>query len=284
MLVGRDFPLVIPTKIDEVVVFGGGNHKDAEIRSWDEKLGDYCFKKVEIKGQELIESANSYKSALPTFMDIVPTKNSFPKISADSRLIFGNEIDCFFIELTKDLGFNFYKSPMTLQQKTGQNSVRADKNTIYLAGGTDTSRTKISSKTYKFSFGSNEVTELAKLNLGRYFPVMVNSGTLFFVVGGRIKGGAPTPSVECIDFSAPADKQVWTDLPPMKHPRVGHIAWVGKGKLYVMGGTSQDKGKPIEEVEVYDIAAKTWSVHPSRFYLTSPQNESCSQRRSALRD
>ncbi len=54
----------------------------------------------------------------------------------------------------------------------------------------------------------------------------------------------------------------------MKHARIGHVTWVGKGKLYVLGGTSQDKGKPIEEVEVYDIATKAWTIHPSRIYFT----------------
>ncbi len=171
----RDYPLVLPTKIDEVVVFGGGTHKTAELRSWNPQLGDYEFKPFKVTGEELIESPNSYDSALPTFMDVVTEKESFPNFAEGSRLIFGNEIDCFVIELTKDLTANFYKSPMKLQQKTGQNSVRTDKNTIYLAGGTDTSRTKISSKTYRFLFSTKEVTELAKLNIGRYFPVMVRS-------------------------------------------------------------------------------------------------------------
>lgn len=39
----RDFPLVIPTKIDEVVVIGGGNNRTAEKRSWNEQVGDYVF-------------------------------------------------------------------------------------------------------------------------------------------------------------------------------------------------------------------------------------------------
>lgn len=214
----------------------------------------------------LIEPKVSYDSALPTFLDHVSNKDGFPKVSPDSRLIFGNEIDCFLVEVTKEIGFNFFKSPMKLQQKSGQNSVRTDKDTIYLAGGTDTSRTKISSKTYKFSFSTNEVVEVGKLVLGRYFPVMVNEGTQFFVVGGKIKGGAVTNSVEFIDFSKAGSQ--WEALPQMKHARVGHIAWVAKGKLYVMGGCSQDKGKPIEEVEVFDVATKAWSVHPSKFVLT----------------
>lgn len=269
--------MVIPTAFDEVLVFGGGKNKDAELRSWCPKIGDYSFKKIVVTGQELIESPNCYDSALPTFLDTVTEKEMFPNISSESRLIFGNEIDCFLVELTKDLQANFFKSPMKLQQKTGQNSVRSDANTIYLAGGTDTSRTKISSKTYRFTFSNNEVVELDKLTLGRYFPVMVNEGSLFFVIGGKVQGGAATNSVEWINFSSPGE-QKWADTPPMKHARCGHVAWIGEGKLYVMGGTSQDKGKPIDEVEVYDIAAKTWSVHPSTFRLRSSQDDSCTDR------
>lgn len=266
MNVPRAYPLVIPTSIDEVIVIGGADVKEAERRTWNPKLKDYEFQKFVVDGMNLIEPKVSYDSALPTFLDHVSTKDSFPKVSSDSRLIFGNEIDCFLIEVTKDLSFNFFKSPMKLQQKSGQTSIRTDKDTIYLAGGTDMSRTKISSKTYKFSFSSHEVIELGKLNTPRYFPVMVNEGTQFFIVGGKVKGGAVINSVEHAEFGPAGGK--WAELPPMKHARIGHIAWVAKGKLYVMGGASQDKGKPIEEVEVFDIAAKMWSVHPSKIVLT----------------
>ena len=266
----RDYPLVIPISIDEVVVFGGAHVKTAEKRSWNEKLGDYDFQPCHVTGEELIESPNSYDSALPTFVDVVSDKPSFPNFAPDSRLIFGNEVDCFVVELTKDLTANFFKSPMKLQQKSGQNSVRSDKNTIYFAGGTDFSRTKISSKTYRFLFSTKEVTELPKLNTPRYFPVMVNEGNIFIVVGGKVKGGAATNTAEWIDFGAAPDQQKWEPTPPMKHARFGHVAWVGAGKLYVMGGTSQDKGKPIEEVEVFDIKTKTWSVHPSRLKFKQP--------------
>lgn len=207
----------------------------------------------------------SYDSALPTFLDVITQEDKFPPVESTSRLIFGNEVDCFLIEVTKDMNFYFYKSPMKLQQKSGQNSIRTDENTIYLAGGTDFSRTKISSKVYKFTFKGHEVTELAKLKVARYFPVMVNEGTQFFVVGGKVKGGSVTNSVETMNISVPTGG--WTEI-PMKHKRFGHIAWVCKGKLYVLGGTSEDKGKPIEDVEVYDSATKAWSVHPSKIILT----------------
>ncbi len=251
--------------VDEAVVIGGADTKEVEKRSWNPKLNDYEFAPAKIQGIELIEKGVSYDSALPTFLDVVSNQDKFPPIENTSRLIFGNEIDCFLIEVTKDLNFYFYKSPMKLQQKTGQNSIRTSPDTIYLAGGTDFSRTKISSKTYKFSFATHEVTELAKLKVARYFPVMVNDGTQFFVIGGKVKGGAATNSMEHADLGkTPA---TWTEY-TMKHKRFGHIAWAFKGKVYVLGGVSEDKGKPIEDVEVFDIATKAWSVHPSKLAFT----------------
>lgn len=253
-----------------MVVIGGANSKKAEHRVWDEKLGDYIFKEEEIKGQELLESMNSYDSALATFMDVVSNKDLFPDIHQDSRLLFGNEVDCFLIEITKDKTANFFKSPMRLQQKSGQSCLKTDSNSIYLAGGTDFTRTKFSSKTYRFLIKSKEVTELARLNEARYFPVFTNDGNKLFVIGGKVAGGKASNAIEMLDLSThpsttAADK--WESLPPMKHHRFGHLAWTSKGKIYVMGGTSADKGKPIDEIEIFDIAAKTWSVHPCKFSL-----------------
>ena len=262
----RSYPLVIPLSVDEAIIIGGTSEtNEVEKRAWNSKINDYEFAPAKIEGIDLIEKGVSYDSALPTFLDIISAQDKFPPVEPTSRLIFGNEVDCFLIEITKDLNFYFYKSPMKLQQKSGQNSIRTDPNTIFLAGGTDFSRTKISSKTYKFTFSTHEVVELAKLTVPRYFPVMVNEGGQFYVIGGKVKGGAVSNAVETTNLSvtpAPA----WIDI-PMKHKRFGHIAWVSKGKLYVMGGTSEDKGKPIDEVEVYDSAAKAWSVHPSKIGL-----------------
>jgi hypothetical protein len=252
--------------VDEAIVIGGTTETaEVEKRSWNPKINDYEFAPAKIEGIDLIEKGVSYDSALPTFLDVISKEEKFPPVEPTSRLIFGNEVDCFLIEVTKDLNFYFYKSPMKLQQKSGQNSVRTDPNFIFLAGGTDFSRTKISSKVYKFTFSDHEVAELAKLKVARYFPVMVNDGPQFYVVGGKIKGGSVTNSVEMINIGTPG--ATWAEA-PMKHKRFGHFAWACKGKLYVMGGTSEDKGKPIEEVEVYDSATKAWSVHPSKISLT----------------
>lgn len=250
--------------IDQVIVIGGADTKKAEMRKFNEELADYEFIETHVEGQELLEAMDCYDSALPTFLDVVSEKDLFPSIALDSRIIFGNEIDCFLVELTKDRTANFYKSPMKLQQKSGQVSLKTDENTIYLVGGTDYTRTKISSKFYRFLIKSKEVAELPKLSVGRYFPTFVNDGMKFYVIGGKIKGGQATNTVETIDLGGAPGSQKWENLPPMKHKRFGHVSWVGGHKIYVMGGTSEDKGKPIEDVEVFDIATNTWSVHPSK--------------------
>lgn len=247
-----------------MVVIGGAKSKTAEKRAWNETLGDYEFTPVHIEGQELIEDPSCYDSALATFHDVVTDKDLFPDINEHSRIIFGNEVDCFLIEVKDDINTNFYMSPMRLQQKTGQKSIRVDSNTIYLVGGTDTSRTKISSKFYRFLIKSKEVTELPKLKEGRYFPQFVCEGNNFFVLGGKVKGGSATASVEWLNLGASPDDQKWETVAPMKQPRFGHVAWVNGGKLYVLGGTIADKGKPLEECEVFDLATKKWSIHPSK--------------------
>lgn len=267
LLTPRAYPVVIPISIDEVVVIGGAKTKQAEHRKWNAKIGDYEFAETTIEGQDLLEGVDCYDSALPTFQDVVSETEVFPEISKDSRIIFGNEIDCFLIEITKDRTANFYKSPMKLQQKSGQSCLKLDSNTIFLAGGTDFTRTKFSAKTYRFLIGSKEVTELARLNSARYFPVFVNDGNKLFVIGGKVAGGQSSEAIEMLDLNthpSTSTSDKWQQLPPMKHKRFGHFAWTADHKIFVMGGTSVDKGKPIEDIEIFDIATKTWSVHPSK--------------------
>lgn len=266
----RAYPLVIPISMDEIVVIGGSSSKHAEHRKWNDKICDYEFVETTIDGQGLLESMDCYDSALPTFIDVVSEKDLFPSIHKDSRLIFGNEVDCFLIEITKDKTANFYKSPMKLQQKSGQSCLKADHNTIYLAGGTDFTKTKLSRKAYKFEIGSHEVTEMARLNVARHVPCFVNDGKKLFIIGGKSRGGEICDSIEMIDLhkrpSTTKDDK-WDLLPPMKYRRVGLMAWVAEHKIFVMGGASKDGGMPIDEIEIFDIATKTWSVHPCKFIL-----------------
>jgi Kelch motif len=254
---GRDFPVTVPVAEDEVVVIGGGKLKNAEHRSWCEQTHDYVFKPITIEGAELLEDPSHYNAALPTFLDDIPDAAKIPTIDLKNNIIFGNEIDCFLIEFPQDLVPYFYFSPLKLQQKTGQSSLRFDARTVYMCAGTDTTRTKISVKTYKFYLDTKEIIELAKMNVARYFPAFINHGSDFYAIGGKTTGGKASKAIE--KLSVATETQSWTNLADLPAPRFGHVAWVADKKIYVLGGTSADAGKPTNEVIVYDIPSNAWS-------------------------
>ena len=170
--------------------------KTAEKRAWNELTQDHEFKPCTIEGMNLIENPSHCDTALPSFVNTHADNDAFPDINVDHTLIFGNEIDCFLIEFPKNLIPYFYPSPMKLQQKTGQASVRFDSNTLYFAGGSDTSRTKISQKSYKMFIRTKEIIELAKLKIPRYFTQLVNIGSDFYAIGGKTKGKVATQTME----------------------------------------------------------------------------------------
>jgi Kelch motif len=254
---GRDFPVTVPVAQDEVIVIGGGKLKTAEHRSWCNETHDYVFKPISIEGAELLEDPSHYNAALPTFLDDIPDSAKIPTIDLKNNIIFGNEIDCFLIEFPQDFVPYFYFSPLKLQQKTGQSSLRFDARTVYMCAGTDTTRTKISVKTYKFFLDTKEIIELAKMNVARYFPAFINHGSDFYAIGGKTTGGKASKAIE--KLSVATEAQSWTNLAELPAPRFGHVAWVAEKKIYVLGGTSADAGKPINEVNIYDISSNAWS-------------------------
>lgn len=273
---GRDFPIVVPVAEDEVVVIGGGKLKTAEHRAWCTQTNDYVFKPITIEGTELLEDPSHYNAALTTFLDDIPDSAKIPTIDTKNNIIFGNEIDCFLIEFPQDLVPYFYFSPLKLQQKTGQSSLRFDARTIYMCAGTDTTRTKISVKTYKFFLDTKEIVELAKMNVPRYFPVFINNGSDFYAIGGKTSGAKPSKAIE--KLSVATETQSWTTLAEMPSPRFGHVAWVADKKIYVVGGTDADAGKPHTDVLVYDIPTNAWSTAGKISPNLSIQTGACSQR------
>jgi hypothetical protein len=268
----RDYPLVIPTAFDEIICIGGAKLKTAEKRAWDAAINDYVFKPVTVPGQELIENPAEYDSALPTFVLKADQESAFPAVQPDSKIIFGNEIDCFIIEFPKTLQPNIYYSPMILQQKTGQESLRYDPDTIFMVGGTDFTKTKISSKFYKFSLKTNQVQEFDKLTTGRYFPSFLSVNKVLYVIGGLGDKAAPLASCERISAEVSDLSLKWTDLTAMSAPRFGHMAWSDASKIFVMGGKSSQNSPIHDSIIVFDTAANTWSTHGT-LGLRSCQNE-----------
>lgn len=97
------------------------------------------------------------------------------------------------------------------------------------------------------------------MNHPRYYSTLEFFNNTLYIIGGKTKGSIATPTCERLDLTKPDAK--WEDLPPMSKPRFGHLAWTSNNKIYVVGGTTVDKGKPLSEVEVFDIAANKWSIH-----------------------
>lgn len=86
-----------------------------------------------------------------------------------------------------------------------------------------------------------------------------NRGDLY-VIGGYVDG---EPTAAVWRFSTRTRR--WSALPPMRISRGAPAAAVIKGKIYVVGGSSQALGKPVavSDLEIYDIAARKWSRGPS---------------------
>ena len=171
---------------------------------------------------------------------------------------------------------------MKLQQKTGQSSVRFDARTIYMCAGTDTTRTKISVKTYKFFLDTKEIVELAKMNVPRYFPVFIHNGSDFFAIGGKTSGGKACKAIE--KLSVATETQSWTSLADLPAPRFGHVAWISGTKIFVIGGTSADGGKPLAEAIVYDIPSNAWTKARKQTTNCSIYHGTCSEWFRIARD
>lgn len=93
--------------------------------------------------------------------------------------------------------------------------------------------------------------------------VAVHEG-VFYLVGG-LTGGHNGGYVAWLDAFDPASGQ-WRELADAPHPRDHFHAAVLDGRLYAAGGrnsshaTGEGMSRPVTAVDVYDIAAGTWST------------------------
>lgn len=154
---------------------------------------------------------------------------------------------------------------MKLQQKNGQVALRLSEKVIYFAGGTDITRSRISSKSYRYHLESQKVEELPKLNTARFLTSITASDKHVYVIGGRGLNGVPLAECESLD---PNDPKKWVAMPNMSKPRVGHVTWCKNGMIYVLGGTTFDTEPPLSEVAVFDIEKNSWSTSSSKLLLT----------------
>ena len=258
----RDYCLMLPISFNEVFVFGGANSYSAEYREWNESIEDYCFEKTTIEGQRLIDNPTGYTSALPTFILESPNGDHLPHISPESRIIFGNEVDCFMIEVSKSLVPDFHYRPMILNQKSHQQSIRVGRDLVVLAGGIDTRSNEVSTQAAMFNIESREARSLHSLNNPRYSFSLVEVEGCLLAVGGKSSNNKSLRSVEILPNFSSSPNVKWKQIEPLRVERYGHVCWADENIVFVVGGKTKANEEPIDTIEMINTSTNTCSEYP----------------------
>jgi peroxiredoxin/endonuclease III len=128
---------------------------------------------------------------------------------------------------------------------------------IYVIGGSG--RGGLLGSVEKFDPEKGTVETVTEKLLPRRYLTAESWDDKIYILGGVArdqdkKMSGPTAVVECYD---PASGAV-TTLAPMPHPRRTVASIVSDGKIYVIGGSLVD-GERVGTVDIYDIAADSWS-------------------------
>lgn len=94
-------------------------------------------------------------------------------------------------------------------------------------------------------------------NRSRGSSVVVESGGLFYVIGG-LKNGAATGDVDRYDPIA----KTWSPLPPIPRLMDHGAGGAHDGRLYVAGGRTGAIDNHVADLDVFDIATSTWTKGP----------------------
>lgn len=97
----------------------------------------------------------------------------------------------------------------------------------------------------------------------REFFGVATDGSLAYIVGGEVMGTGiiPGPASSQVDVYNPA-KDTWTTANPMSTARIGPVAAVVGGMLYVIGGDAVGAGD-LSSVEALDLSTGTWATKAS---------------------
>jgi hypothetical protein len=262
LLAARDNAVVLTTRQDEVFVLGGANNRTAEVRAWSEELGDYVFRPLPVEGLDLLESPDCYEAALPNVVVDGGDEEHMPSIPLGTKFLFGNEVDSYFVEFPESMIPSFFWCSMHLQLKTGQAAIRYDPTTVYLVGGTDAKKTKLSAKCFRFQVASKKTEEIAKLFESRFAVRVVKVDRFLFAIGGRRLDSQPaSAAVEMLDPAAEASQ--WVQMPPLHSGRFGHVCWASGNRIFVMGGVAKAGSRPDDSVEVFSLETRAWSKSSS---------------------
>lgn len=254
--------MVVSTKQDELFVLGGANNRTAEVRVWSEELSDYVFQPLAVQGLDLLEPPDCYEAATPNIVVDGVDEEHIPSIPLGTRFLFGNEVDSYFVEFPETMIPSFFWCSMHLQLKTGQAAIRYDPTTVYLLGGTDVQKTKLSAKCFRFQVASKKTEEISKLFESRFAIRVVKLDRFLFAIGGRMLDSQPaSAAVEMLDPTAPTSQ--WLQMPPLITGRFGHVCWASGSRIFVMGGVAKAGSRPDDSVEVFSLETKTWSKSSS---------------------
>jgi Kelch motif len=117
----------------------------------------------------------------------------------------------------------------------------------------------------RFEPRSKTWTDLPPLPSPRSTHDAVVVGDKIYVVGGWAMGGGDSTNAEFLDtalvFDLSCAEPRWENLPAPPFRRRALTVAAIQGKVYVMGGLTED-GKVVKSVEIYDPSARTWSHGP----------------------
>lgn len=258
----RSNAVIINTTYDEMIAIGGSTERTVERRHWCPKNSDYIWSDFtsEVTGMELLGNPNEYNVIGSTFEISGSFDDPSNNMSPESNFIFGNELSPFMLEFNEKMQVSFFSAPLNLQQKTGQYAFRRDHNRIIFIGGTDSTFSVYSKKTFELNISQSSVNDIGRMGVARTGFSVVQSGSWLYATGGWTKGFQYLNNVERLNIDNAED---WEALAPMNKPRAGHLSWTcpDSGKVFVAGGVSAQNGEPLSCCEVYDPQNNTWTVH-----------------------
>lgn len=96
------------------------------------------------------------------------------------------------------------------------------------------------------------------------FAAVVGPDDKIYVFGGAgdEKPDHSIPTLNTVVVYDPRDN-TWSSRKPMPVPRATHAGVLAAdGKIYIMGGKSDEYGPPLKDVFIYDPARDTWERGP----------------------
>jgi hypothetical protein len=126
---------------------------------------------------------------------------------------------------------------------------------MYLCGGTDSTKTKLSKKAYHFSMDSGVIKEHPVMKEGRHsFPLAYDGQYLYAIGGVTEKGFLKTVErVNTKDLKAP-----WESVGELPEERGYSTAFFTNSKIYVIGGANASGD--LKSICTMDVKTLKWEV------------------------